>query len=270
MPRLFYGHVMRAGVRINYYRTGGQKPPLVMLHDLGDNALWWNRIPLLLEVEYDVVLLDLRGHGSSGLDERGAHPELLAQDALDVSESLGLKRPVLIGHGLGAEAAALAAALDPTAVRGLVLEDPPWLLPAGADGRAALSEDLKAWLKALKEMPLEEIIAAGKRRYPAWHESEFFQWAKARQQFKSAVLDNLTQSGHPWQEILSRLSCPGLLFYGDSEAGSLIDTHTAAMIAKLWKKVRLVHVPGAGNQIHRERYDLYVKELAAFLRKLPK
>ncbi|MFZ6021307.1 MAG: alpha/beta fold hydrolase, partial [Chloroflexota bacterium] len=60
MPQLFYGHILSEGVRIQYYRTGGQKPPIILLHGLSDNALCWNRLPLVLEVEFDVIMLDAR------------------------------------------------------------------------------------------------------------------------------------------------------------------------------------------------------------------
>ena len=75
MAKLFYGHVPVDGVRINYYRTGGEKPPIILLHGFSDNALSWNQVPVFLEADFDVVLIDARGHGSSGLAEDGASPE---------------------------------------------------------------------------------------------------------------------------------------------------------------------------------------------------
>ena len=39
MARLLYGHVMARGVRINYYRTGGEKPPVILIHGLAEYGL---------------------------------------------------------------------------------------------------------------------------------------------------------------------------------------------------------------------------------------
>ena len=113
MPKLYYGHVAVDNVRINYYRTGGEKPPIIMLHGFSDNALCWNRVPIYLETEYDVILPDARGHGSSGLAEDGSSPETQAIDVLRLIERLSIKQPILIGPSMSAHVAALAAAQAP-------------------------------------------------------------------------------------------------------------------------------------------------------------
>jgi len=111
-----------------------KKPPVIMLHGLTDNGLCWNRIPVLLEVEFDVVLMDARGHGLSGLDARGASLDVQADDVSALMDQLELLQPVLIGHSMGAVVAALIAARMPKAVRGVVLIDPPWRDEAEIEG----------------------------------------------------------------------------------------------------------------------------------------
>ena len=65
MNKLYYGSVRANGIKIQYYRTGEDKQPVVMLHGLTDSGLCWNYLAMALEPEYDVVLLDARGHGMS-------------------------------------------------------------------------------------------------------------------------------------------------------------------------------------------------------------
>ena len=269
MPQLFYGHVSNNNVRINYYRTGGHKPPVILLHGVTDNALCWNQVPMVLEVEYDMVMLDARGHGSSGLDAQGASPEVQASDVAVVIEALQLHKPILVGHSMGALAAALVAARRPRLIRAVVLEDPPWRELGGGNGGGRNPKEIEDWrasLARMKEQPLDEIIASVRRNNPHWDESEFFQWAKAKQQVKLAALDWLEQPWQPWQEIVRQISCPGLLITGDSQLGAAITPEVARQVQKLWRKVRVVHIPGAGHNIHREQFPAYMRELARFLK----
>ncbi|GAP09446.1 predicted hydrolase [Bellilinea caldifistulae] len=272
MPQLFYGHILSDGVRIQYYRTGGQKPPIILLHGLSDNALCWNRVPLVLEVEFDVILMDARGHGSSGLDERGASPLVQAQDVCTLIETLQLHRPILIGHSMGAVTAALTAAQLPKVVRGVVLEDPPWQEIGSGDGarREKKLGDWREWLTSLKQKSLEEIIAEGKRLNPLWDESEFFQWAKAKQQVKLEALNWIVQPQPEWSEIVPQIACPGLIITGEPSLGAVLTPPVIRQIEKAWRKSKTVRIAAAGHNVHREAYMNFLREVAAFIKRLGK
>jgi pimeloyl-ACP methyl ester carboxylesterase len=273
MARLFYGHVPVDGVRINYYRTGGEKPPVILLHGFSDNALCWNRVPLYLELEYDVVMPDARGHGGSGMAETGSSPEVQAHDVLRVIEELDLKHPVLIGHSMGAHVAALAAAQAPQIIRGVVLSDPPWRdgsnhTSPGVD--AMKLDDWKTWISSLKQKSLEEVIALGKQLHPNWDESEFFQWARAKQQVRPETVEWITASPPLYAQIVRQIRCPGLLITADPRLGAVVTPDVAEQVRQLWRKVKVVHIPGAGHNIHREQLSFYMDAVLRFLRSLGK
>jgi N-formylmaleamate deformylase len=65
MPKWSDGYVKTNGLRIHYYRTGGNKPQVVINHGAADDGLCWTRIVTELEKDYDVILPDARGHGKS-------------------------------------------------------------------------------------------------------------------------------------------------------------------------------------------------------------
>ena len=273
MAQLFFGSIMREGVRIQYYRTGGEKPPLIMLHGLMDNALSWNRIPLLLEVEYDVVLVDARGHGMSGLDARGAGLDVQADDVTAVIEQLHLVKPVLVGHSMGAALAALVAARLPKVIRGAVLIDPPWrdeeeLIPS--NGKERYDETFREGFRKIKETNLEVLMAKGRAENPGWDDSEFSQWARARQQFNLDTLNTVMIRAFPWHEIAPRLTCQGLLITGDPEYGAVITPALGEKITKAWRKGKLVHVPRAGHSIHRDQFVFVMQAISSFLHSLGK
>jgi len=120
------GEIQTHTIPIRYYRTGGEKPALVLLHGLSDNGLCWTPVAEELQAEYDVIMLDARGHGHSGRSESVLSLETLATDVVASMEALGLEKAYLQGHSMGAGTAAFVAAKYPDFVQALVLEDPPW------------------------------------------------------------------------------------------------------------------------------------------------
>ena len=73
------GYVKSNGIRIHYYRTGGDKPPLVLNHGAMDDGLCWTRVARVLEQDYDVIMLDARGHGLSDSGQGDYRPETRAR-----------------------------------------------------------------------------------------------------------------------------------------------------------------------------------------------
>jgi pimeloyl-ACP methyl ester carboxylesterase len=100
------------GVRIHYVRAG-EGPAVVYVHGAKGSALDFTLSvgPRLAE-RYETVAMDRPGSGYSGRPGSGGNgPEAQAGVLRAAAARLGLERPLLVGHSLGA-AVALAWALD--------------------------------------------------------------------------------------------------------------------------------------------------------------
>ncbi len=96
------GDVITNGMRMHYYRTGdGQKPPLVLCHGFSDSGLCWTPTARALEADYDVIMIDARGHGKSEAPDGDYDPITMATDLAGLIQSLGLGRPYIMGHSMG-------------------------------------------------------------------------------------------------------------------------------------------------------------------------
>jgi pimeloyl-ACP methyl ester carboxylesterase len=270
--RLFYGSVQNDGIRLQYYRTGGEKPPLVFIHGYTDNGLCWSRLPLFLRHTYDVVMYDARGHGISDHPEGSTYSLAeRAEDAIAVIEGLSLQRPVLIGHSMGADTAARVAADHPKTIRGLVLIDPPWF-PQGwnfstevLEERAQKSrESILRW----HSQTLDEVIELCREKHPQWDEAEYFQWAKAKKQVRPEAASVITQPREDWWDMLKRITCPVLLATANVEAGGLVTDEVAEEAVQLCKTLERVHFEQAGHSIHREEFYALRDAVRTFLRRL--
>ncbi len=174
------------GVRIHYYRTGhGGKPPLVLVHGFSDNGLCWTPTARDLEAEYDVIMPDMRGHGLSARVQPGETVDMAA-DVAGLIGSLGLKRPIVVGHSMGAMVTYEMGWRFPELVSALVLEDPPWWVspqrqPVPASQPA--ENHIAQWAKSLSNQTLEELLAQYHKEHPNWPE---------------ALLRPMTSSRKPW------------------------------------------------------------------------
>ncbi len=98
-PDQYYLHL--PDVRI-HYRVFGEGPPLVMLHGLGSSGIDWFPVTPMLADRFQLVLVDLRGHGHSSLPtSRNYAVSRMADDVWAVMEHLGLVQPSILGLSLG-------------------------------------------------------------------------------------------------------------------------------------------------------------------------
>lgn len=271
MPEWTEGDADANGVRIHYYRTGGDKPPVVLLHGMTDSGLCWRRVARRLAPDYDVLMLDARGHGRSAAPESGYTAEDHAPDVAGVVDALRLKRPVLMGHSMGAATATATAAQFPQHVRALILEDPPWGGPPGTqsdDERRARIETWRAGLAKRNTQPLAEIVAYGRRQNPTWDESEFADWALAKQQTNPRIATDIAGRGVRWQDVVTRVRCPVLLVTADLERGAIVTPETVAEAGRLCPTLTTVHIAGAGHNIRREQFEPFVQAVTNYLKQV--
>src|SRR5258708_21650892 len=80
-PYWFEGKVLANGIHHHYYRTGGEKPALVLLHGVMMNGLSWMRVAKALEQDYDVIMADARGHGRCDGSPSGVSADLRTEYA---------------------------------------------------------------------------------------------------------------------------------------------------------------------------------------------
>ena len=251
------------GLRLHYYRTGGDKPPLVIAHAITDNGIFWTRVARALQADYDVVMYDRRGHGLSDAPESGYAFDDHAADLASLLAALDLEHPRLIGHSSGAATVASFAAAHPDLPACAILKDPPW--GNGWGGWAAMTDGLRQWFLGLGSSTREELIAKRRESSPDWPEEDVALWAETKLQVSPNVVQAFDQPEPPWQDWMRRITCPILLLVGDLDRGAVNTPEDVQAAANLWREGKVVHIAGAGHMIHNDRYEPYVEAVRAFL-----
>ncbi|MFX1281355.1 MAG: alpha/beta fold hydrolase, partial [Promethearchaeota archaeon] len=104
---------------IRYFRTGGDKPSILLLHGGMDNSLSWTRVAKSLESEFDIIMPDARGHGKSiSYQKEFTYTEMIS-DTVELIEYLKIAPTIVIGHSMGAHIATELGARYPHLVRKL-------------------------------------------------------------------------------------------------------------------------------------------------------
>jgi len=106
-----------------FFEISGSGPPILLGHSfLCSGAMWAPQIQPLAE-KYQVINVDLRGHGKSGVVDQPFDLYDLVDDALAVLDHLGIKKTVWAGLSIGGMVAMRAALVAGERVSGLILLD---------------------------------------------------------------------------------------------------------------------------------------------------
>lgn len=218
--------------------TGGDGPPLVLLHPgIGDSRVWDPVLPRLA-ARHRVIRYDVRGYGRS---PRPTVPFSLLGDLVSVLDHLGLRRVPLVGCSMGG-ATAISLALDaPERVSALVLLCPgvtgyPWPEEPEVDAEYA---------RLAEAGDVEGLVAFGLREWAAAGADE-----AAAAQLRAAISAWLTDENYqrpdpPAFDRLGELTVPSVLMVGDLDRPPLIacDEEMAARIPGC----RLIRMPGVDH-----------------------
>jgi len=108
------------GTPVSYEIHGAGEPTLVFVHGWSCDARYWRAQVPHFSKEHRVVVLDLAGHGHSGMARTQYTMAAFGEDVRAVTEAVGSKSVILIGHSMGGSVIAEAARLMPGRVAGLI------------------------------------------------------------------------------------------------------------------------------------------------------
>src|SRR5262249_3624298 len=101
--------VTATGATINVV-TGGEGPPLLLLHGYPQSHVEWHKLAPRLAKEFTLVVADLRGYGDSSKPPDGEKhfnysKRAMALDQAEVMTHFGFQKFAVVGHDRGARVA---------------------------------------------------------------------------------------------------------------------------------------------------------------------
>ncbi len=255
------GDIVANGFTQHFYRTGGDKPQLVLLHGASDSGMCWIRLAKALEGQFDIIMPDARGHGLSGMPEGTYTSQARADDVAALIRALGLQQPIVGGHSMGAQTTLYFAASYPDLLRAAILEDPVFRTASEAMTPEQAAERQERARKAHEErvaMTKEQIIAMGKTNNPKWDAIEFEPWAEAKLQFRGQMGGGMLSDQRTWQQALALIKCPLLVITADPALGAIVSEPAAHEAQEILPHVTIRRLSGAGHNVRREQFTPFV------------
>ncbi len=152
-------------------RLGGDrdKPALLLLHGFPQTHVMWQRVAQRLKHDFFLVLPDLRGYGDSshapGLPDHSNYSKrALAQDLVEMMDTLGVADFALCGHDRGGRVAHRLALDHPARVNKLCVIDIAPTLDMYARTDFDFARAYYHWFHLIQPAPLPELMIGGNAR----------------------------------------------------------------------------------------------------------
>ena len=106
--------------RIAYEQVGEGEKTLIFVHGWSCDGRYWKNQKSQFAKDYQVITVDLAGHGHSSLERSDYSVLSFAKDIKAVIEKEDIQEAILIGHSMGGGVIAEAARLMPDKVVGII------------------------------------------------------------------------------------------------------------------------------------------------------
>jgi pimeloyl-ACP methyl ester carboxylesterase len=275
---------------INYAKLGAWdgRSPVVMIHGLAASFAFWMHAADGVSRDHPVLLFDLRGHGRSSTPAEGYSAAHMAEDTIELLESLGIRSATFAGHSFGGSVALAAALCWSGRLEALVLADtrvrlfqPSLTLAAWPRlqerkehlrelGFDIAEDDPEAGVRLLTRMAALRLSSA--ENLPRWL-VEFFgqnqsQWTAARWLElveRTSLLNDIADESWLTREALRTLQPPLLALYG--EHSPLLKS--GMQLKEVQPRTDLRLVSEAGHFFPLAKPATFVGHLQEFLSSLP-
>lgn len=146
--------------------TGGEGPPLLMLHGDPQTHLCWHHLAPKLTDRFTVVLADIRGRGETHkpgyIRGQNAYTKReMAAEQLAVMRAMGHETFSLVSHDRGARVARRLTIDHPEAVKQLVVMDIVPALDFYDNSNAQIAQDYFYFFFLTQNYPIPERLIAG-------------------------------------------------------------------------------------------------------------
>ncbi len=244
-----------------HYETWGSGQPVVFIHGAYLSTKEWVYQAAYFSKHYQVVLIDMPGHGGSdNLAEYSV--EAMAEYIAKAMDCLNVTSCMLCGHSLGGMVAQALAIKYPHLVSRLIL---------GETSFGVKSNPVEAFFTALSTSVLKHVsvekqsvmyanqLGRQSNETKDYIISEIIKYQSNHENFNRIWGATVSYDG---KAKLASISCPALIVVGENN----IQTHGQAVVMKsLIEDCELVYVKNAGHMVNMDNPDGFNRAVSEFI-----
>ena len=252
-----------------YYESIGHGIPLLFIHGLGASTRDWQQQVKHFSSRYQVLTIDLRGHGQSTKHQGPYTIAQFARDIVALIKRLDISSAHVVGHSLGGMVAFELAVTEPELIRSLVIVNSGPEIPMNT-----LSLRLRVYLIMYLRHAIVQIMGIrylgrylGKKLFPRpdqknLRESFIERWAEND---KWAYLHSLDAVlGWSVSSVLGTISCPTLIIASEYDYTPL--AFKKAYVDRI-TSADLVVIPDSRHFVPLDQPERFNHALMSFLNK---
>lgn len=268
-------------LQLNYLEWGQPDGlPVVLIIGLRGFAYTWRTTAEALGTKYRVIALNLRGHGDSGPSpDREFSFDTWDDDTHALVTTLGLDRPVIIGHSLGGRVAFVYGARHPENTRGAVVvdvgpgfpEDAAWRVKRGMESDRT---EFDSWQEAVDyliarkrpnvpESRIEERAPYALRQLPSGKVIFKYDPLLREEWLGDAPPPRAQLPAWLWPDWDAN-HCPTLLLKGEN-TDFLTPALCDEMVSRAPGNARWAEIPGTTHFIMDDNLEGFLKEVEPFI-----
>jgi pimeloyl-ACP methyl ester carboxylesterase len=257
-------------VRLHYIEWGDPGDPLVLaLHGTGDSCHTWEPFAAMASRSFHIIAMDQRGHGDSDWIVPPAYSgEDYVGDLEAFIEELGLEKPILLGHSMGALHCTTYTSMRPRNVAALIHVDiepcpPPWnrrylcglyeKLPESYESE----DDFVAQLRQTAPYAGEELLCRLASRSLEHSGDGRLAYKGDREVY--AHFD----PAYDLRERLRFIKTPALVVRG--QESRVMSSGEARTMARALPRGKLVEIPRATHPVHLDNPEAFGRAVLDFL-----
>jgi 3-oxoadipate enol-lactonase len=254
------------GIQMNYELSGKKGAPVVVLsHSLSSSLLMWNPQMNVLNLYFQVLLYDIRGHGDSDTPLGAYTLELLGNDAIGLLDALNINQVHFIGLSMGGMIGQCLALNYPHRLKSLVLCDTASVIPSDAQPiwQERIDKARKKGMEALLEETMERWFT------PAFLTKNSQMLALIQKQFLATPVSGYIGCAEAIRKLnyldrLSEIKMPTLIMVGEDDPATPVSA-SVAMHERI-SNSKLVILPSARHLSNVEQTEAFNTALLTFLK----
>jgi 2-succinyl-6-hydroxy-2,4-cyclohexadiene-1-carboxylate synthase len=253
----------------------GSGVPIVLLHGFTGDTTIWNGVRHSLEQPYQVIAIDILGHGKSGkpIDVTTYHMETMACDLIKLIEILSIGKVHLLGYSMGGRLALYLAIHYPDQFLSLILESASPGLKSEQERVERRDRD-NVLADKIETNGIEwfvdfwESLSLWDSQQSLPHDILQIQRAQRLQNSSHGLANSLRGMGTGTQPNLwgdlENLMLPTQLIVGEHDSKFMGINHEMATHIP---NVMMTTVDGAGHTVHLENSKAFIEQVQLFLQR---